>query len=358
LVPKGTPDLSIQNNLVERGKLIHHLGKKIISVLAFLAIVIGGIVIALLIVSNMKDLSFVKILAYFFKSTLTSPSGVLNTLSKTTPLLIVSLGLVVAFKTSVWNIGAEGQMAFGIIAALGATLFLNVPSLVRIILAIVFGFIGGGLWAGLAGVLKATWKVPEIPITLMQNFIADAFMLYLISGPWMTSAAGYARTDFIPEGARFPFLARPLNTTFVLSLAIVPIVYWLMNRSELGYKLSATGQNASAAAVAGLKPGKMIIVAMVISGGICGIAGVSLVLGEYFFGVKGLTSQYGFYAIVCVLIAELRVGVIPFTAFFVAFVLMGSTAITNVGVPGPFVHLTMGILFISALMRIVLKKVI
>lgn len=329
---------------------------QILSFFLFLVTVLAGIIISLLIVSSAKDLSFLKIFVYFFKATIIRPSGILNTLAKTTPLLIVSLGLLVAFKTSVWNIGAEGQMAMGIIATLGVALNMSAPALVTVILAFIISFIAGGVWAGFAGVAKAKWNVPEIPMTLMQNFVAMAIMAYMISGPLMTTEPGYARTAFIPENLRFPFIKDPLNTTFLFALALIPIIYWLMNKSVLGYKLSATGDNPRAAAIAGLHPKKMIIIAMVISGGISALAGTCLILGEYFFGVSGITSHYGFYAIICVLLAGGKVELVPLTSFFVAFVLMGSSAITNVGVPGPFVNLTMGIVFIAALARIIFEK--
>jgi simple sugar transport system permease protein len=317
----------------------------------------GGIVLSMLVVSNIKHLSFVKLISYFFRSTLFRGSGILHTLAKTTPLLIVSLGLLVAFKASVWNIGAEGQIVFGIIGTLGATLFLDVPVFAKIIMAFLLSFLGGGVWAAIAGVFKAKWNVPEIPVTLMQNFLALALMSFLISGPWISPEPGYSRTSFLPQNVRFPFLIDPLNSTFLIALALVPVVYWLMNKSVLGYRLSATGASPSAAAVAGLNPKRTIVIGMFISGGICALAGSCLILGEYFFGVEGLSSGYGFYGIVSVLLAELNVIMVPFTSFFVAFVLMGSSAITNVGVPGPFVNLTMGIVFIAALIRIVIQKV-
>lgn len=331
---------------------------KILSFILFIFMVLAGIIVSLLIVSSAKNLSFSEIFVYFFKATILRPSSLLNTLAKTTPLLIVSLGLLVAFKTSVWNIGAEGQMAMGIIATLCILLNMTSPALLSLILAFLASFVIGGVWAGIAGVAKAEWKVPEIPMTLMLNFVALAIMAYMISGPLMTSEPGYARTAFISENLKFPFIKDPLNTTFLFALAMIPIVYWLMNRSVLGYKMSATGQNPQAAAIAGLHPKKMIIVAMIISGGISAWGGTCLVVGEYFFGVSGITSHYGFYAIICVLLAEDKVELVPLTSFFVTIVLMGSAAITNVGVPGPFVNLTMGIVFIAALARITFEKVV
>ncbi len=329
-----------------------------LSLFLFLTIVLGGIVAALLVVSSVKGLEFTTVFGYFFKATITRPSGILNTLTKVTPLMIVSLGLLVAFKTSVWNIGAEGQIVMGIVGTLAIALNVHAPGVVNVILAFVASFVAGALWAGFAGALKARWNVPEIPVTLMQNFIAAALMSFLISGPWMTSEPGYARTPFIPDSMKFPLIRDPLSTTVVIAVLLVPIVYWLMNRSVVGYKLAATGENPSAAAAAGLNPRRMMVLGMILSGGICALAGTTLILGEYYFGVQGITSSYGFYAIVCVLLAEMNVLVVPLTAFFIAFVLMGSSAITNVGVPGPFVNLTMGIVFIAALVRIVFQKAV
>jgi simple sugar transport system permease protein len=326
--------------------------------LIFIFITFFGIFLCLLPICQSKNLSIVEIFNYFLYSTITSPSGLAQTLMKTTPLLITSLGLCIAFKARVWNIGAEGQIAFGVIASLGTCLFLPLPGIIKIILAIVFSLLLGAAWGGVAGYLKSRWSVPEIPITLMQNFVALALMDFLIAGPWLSSQPGYAHTDPLPLDARLPYLAYPLNSSFLLGIILVPIVFWIMKRSVFGFQLKATGYNPIAANYGGINVKKIIVMSMFVSGGICALAGTSLVLGEFFFGVKGVTGNYGFYAIVSTLIARLDPKLTPFTSFFVALVLVGTNALTLKGIPGPFVHLSVGILFIGAVLIFLLEKVI
>ena len=331
--------------------------KRVSFVLIFFAIIFFALFLALFFVSYANGLPFLEILAYFFTSSFFSISGLLNVLVKTTPLLIATLGTLIAFKCRIWNIGAEGQMALGVMMTLWASLFFDIPGILRIILAFVLSFLAGALWAALAGGFKAKWNVPEIPITLMQNFVALAVLNFLISGPWMPGdMPGYARTPALSEEVRFPFLAFPLNTTFLVSLVLVPIVYFLMYRSSLGYKLRATGESPKAANYSGMNSKKLIVITMFISGGLCALAGTTVVVGEYFFCVKGITGNLGFYAIVCALIARMRPELTPFTSFFVAAVIVGASALSIKGVPGQFVHLAVGILFIASLLETLYER--
>lgn len=330
--------------------------RRILLSLIFIFITFGGIFLCLLPICQSKNLSIVEIFSYFLYSTIASPSGLSQTLMKTTPLLITTLGLCIAFKARVWNIGAEGQIALGVVASLGVCLFLPLPGIVKIVLAAALSFLFGAAWGGLAGYLKSKWSVPEIPITLMQNFVALAVMSFLIAGPWLSSQPGYAHTDSIPLGARLPYLAYPLNSSILVGILLIPIVFWVMNRSVFGFQLKATGYNPNAAAYGGINVKKIVIMCMFLSGGICALAGTSLILGEFFFGVKGITGNYGFYAIVSVLIAKLDPKLTLFTSFFVAMVLVGTNALTLKGIPGPFVHLSVGILFIGAVLVFLIEK--
>lgn len=324
--------------------------------LIFIFITFFGIFLCLLPICQSKNLSIVEVFSYFLFSTIASSSGLSQTLMKTTPLLITTLGLCIAFKARVWNIGAEGQIALGVVASLGVCLFLPLPGIVKIALAFIFSFLFGAAWGGLAGYLKSKWNVPEIPITLMQNFVALAIMSFLIAGPWLSSQPGYAHTDSIPFDARLPYLAYPLNSSLLVGILLIPVVFWIMNRSVFGFQLKATGYNPTAAAYGGINVKRIVIMCMFVSGGICALAGTSLILGEFFFGVKGITGNYGFYAIVSVLIAKLDPKLTPFTSFFVAMVLVGTNALTLKGIPGPFVHLSVGILFIGAVLVFLIEK--
>ncbi len=324
--------------------------------ITFVGICFLAIFIALAIVCQIQGLNLIQTFSYFITSTFLSEKGILHSLVKTTPLLIATLGLSVAFSSHVWNIGAEGQMALGIVMTLWATLFLDIPGFLRIIIAIILSFIAGAAWAAPAGYIKAKWNVPEIPITLMQNFVTLALMLYLIANPWKPEGSGYARTAFLPETAKMPFLAYPLNSSFLLALVLIPIVYWLMKKSMLGYKLRATGQNIEAARFGGINTKRMIVLSMAISGGICALAGTALVAGEFFYGVEGMTGGFGFYAIVCVLLARMRPELCLFTSYFTGAIIIGTTNLTLRGVPTQFVEMSVGIIFIASVLTYLIQE--
>ncbi len=335
------------------GKLARLLSKPLL----FLVIVFSAVSLGLLAISSFENVPFFDVSKAFFNGSFFSKSGILNSMTKTVPLLITSLGLLIAFKSKLWNVGGEGQIALGVIATLGVCLFIDLPSILIIILAFSLSFFLGGIWGSFAGFLKSKMEIHEIPITLMQNFIVLAFLSYLIAGPWNPAGLiAYPRTDFIPNSLRFPFIIEPLNTIFLFALALIPIIYLLMNKTCFGFKLNVVGKNPYAAEYAGINSGRITILAMFLSGAICGLAGTSLVVGEFFFGVGGITGNFGFYAIVCLLIARLRPELTLFTSFFVGGILMGAAALKSLGLSSAFANLSIGIVFVSTLILNILEK--
>jgi len=323
--------------------------------ISFLILVFSFFFAFLFAICLIKNISFSDVLVFYFNSCLTTQGGLLLSLQKSVPLIIATIGVIIAFKSSMWNVGAEGQIALGVLATAGASLYLPIPGILRIIVALILSFVVGAFWASIASTLKIKWGVPEMPITLMLSFIAIAIFDYVIANPWQ-AGTGYARTETIPELARIPFLSFPLSWTFVFSILLIPIVYWLIKKSTLGYKIRMVGLNARAASYAGTNPNKIMFIAMFLSGGVCAIAGSFIILGDQFFAVRDITAGYGFYALPAAIIAKLRPELVPFSSFLIAMIVVGSSALVIKGVPGQFAYLILGIMFMAGLLENLIGK--
>lgn len=316
-----------------------------------ISLVLGLFAVSLVSISLFMNLEISEIFTHLFRSTLGSEFGILSILRRTTYLLVVSLGLAVAFSSGVWNIGGEGQILWGGLLTVAVGLLLTLPSVPLILLALIASFAVGGAWAMLAGFLKAKWNVNEIVSTLMLNFVALATMIEIAGGPLRDPVVLIAQTKSISQDLRFPFIAYPLNTAFLVSLTLIPLVYLLMAKSVLGYKLRIVGGSTAVAAAAGINTGKMVMVAMFISGGLCSLAGSLLVFGQFFQAQAGMTGSFGFYAIVSTLLGKSRPELMFFTSLLLAFIITGTESLRILGVPGSFTQVVVGLMFIVVVLR-------
>ncbi|MGC8817515.1 MAG: ABC transporter permease [Candidatus Hadarchaeum sp.] len=315
-----------------------------------IAAIIGAVIGVVAISSVVSGVDLERSFSTFLTYTVGSHSGILYVLKRTTPLILASLGLAVAFKSGFWNIGAEGQIAIGAIASTGVCLFLGLPDLAAVALAFILSFVITGLYSAVSGYLKVKWDVNDIVVTMMMNFIALALFHYLISGPWFWKQAGavglYSRTAPIPEGMRFPFISQPLSSAFILAIAFVFIVYFLMKKTVLGYQLRVVGDNPTTALCQGINVKRVFVVGAIISGGLCGLAGMSLVLGEFFRMQAGITGNYGFFAIPIAIFCRNEPLLVPFGSFLVAIIIEGTLALTTLGMPSALSEVLLGVLFL------------
>ncbi|MBC7219477.1 MAG: ABC transporter permease [Hadesarchaea archaeon] len=314
------------------------------------AAIIGAVIIVVALSSVISGVDLEKSFATFFRYTVGSQSGILYVLKRTTPLILASLGLAIAFKSGFWNIGAEGQIAIGAIATTGTCLFLGLPDAVAVAAAFILAFVFAGIYSGVSGFLKVKWDVNDIVVTMMMNFIALALFHYLISGPWFWQQAGavglYSRTAPIPEGMRFPFISPPLSSAFIMAIIFIFIVYFLLKKSVLGYQLRVVGDNPMTALCQGINVRRIFTLGAILSGGLCGLAGMSLVLGEFFRMQAGITGNYGFFAIPIAIFCRNEPVLIPFGSFLVAVIIEGTLSLTTLGMPSALSEVLLGILFL------------
>jgi len=304
------------------------------------ALVISGLLIAL--VGGDPVGTFQHILLSAFGDV-----GVLSdTLVKATPLIFTGLACALAFRMRLWNIGAEGQLFMGAwgasavvlvpIVPPGTTIFITIP------LMILAGMAAGALWAGIAGWLKARFKVNEIITTLMLNYIAILWVRFWVFGPW--SEGGFQLSRQFPREAWLPRLTDlgktfralsglTVHLGFVFALVAALLVWYLLKRTRKGYEIRLIGDNPQAARYAGINIGRNIILVMLASGALAGMAGMSEVTGVVHRMQDGISAGYGFTGVIIAYLAKFNpFGVVIASIAFGALVLAGRE-IQPAGIP-------------------------
>ncbi|MBM7829989.1 simple sugar transport system permease protein [Agromyces cerinus] len=279
-----------------------------------------------------------------------------ETLNFATPLIAAGLGVALGFRVGLFNIGGRGQML--IAAALGgwAGFALDLPPVLHMVVALVIGIAGGALWAGIVGLLKARTGAHEVITTIMLNYVAFYLVSYwLREGFLKTPGSNNPKSPATKATAVFPDLLGPeynLHFGFILVIAATVFTWWLLSRSNLGFKFRAVGENPNAARVAGISVKRMYVYAMLLSGGLVGLAGVNQVLGTTTSGFgAGIDSGIGFDAITVALLGRSRPwGVFVAGILFGAFKAGGFSMQAAEGVPIDIVLVVQSliVLFIAA----------
>lgn len=245
------------------------------------------------------------------------------------PVALVSMGLIITFTAGLWNIGVEGQMAFGAVCASGIALFIPLPAPLSIIVQIVVAMLGGILWALLVGILKTRFGVHEIFGGVGLNALANVTAIYLISGPWSPPEGGSAQsTAPFPEAARFPPFSSEYNISLLaltLTLIAIVAVILILNGTRWGLNLRATGKNARSALLLGVPTTYSALQALMACGALAGLAGAYRVMFTYASLRPFVSGGIGFLGLLVVLLVGIRALWTPFVAFAFAAILAGST---------------------------------
>ena len=271
-----------------------------------------------------------------FLSALDSRVHIAETFVKAAPLIFTGLAVAVAFRAKFWNIGAEGQLLAGAMAAafIGAREGLPAWSLVP--LMILAGAVAGGLWACVPAVLKTRYKVDDVVTSLLLNFVIFYLMMALLDGPWKDPLSGYPDSPDIRMDAEFPILLHRtrLHLGVLLALLAAPAVWWIMRRTTLGFSIRAVGENPVASRYAGISTGGVIMMTAMLSGALAGLAGVGEVAGLHFQVMSGISPGYGYTGIVIAMLARLNpIGVVPAALFFAVVVTGAESMSRATGVP-------------------------
>ena len=280
-----------------------------------------------------------------------------ETLTFATPLIAAGLGVGLAFRVGMFNIGGRGQMLIAASAAGWVGFGWDLPWGIHMIVAVLAGMLGGALWAGIAGLLKARTGAHEVIVTIMLNYIAYYLVSWMLRTPGLLQAPGSSnpKTPAIKETAVFVKILGPqynLHFGFILAIVATIIVWWILNRSNLGFQFKAVGENPNAARVAGINVKSMYFYAMLISGALVGLAGVAQVLGTVTTGFSsGIDAGIGFDAITVALLGRSTPwGIFAAGILFGAFKAGGFSMQAAEGVPVEIVLVVQSliVLFIAA----------
>lgn len=277
------------------------------------------------------------------------------TLAAATPLILTGLATAVAFRAGAFNVGVEGCVYVGGLAAayVGFT-FVTLPAPVLIPLALTGGLVAGSLWMLLPGVLKARLDVDEVVTTLMLNFIALSFTAYLVNGPLLAPGSANSATPMIVDAGRLPRLMPPstLNVGFLIALGLL-VLYWLWDkRTALGFETRIAGMNARFAAASGIDVPMLVIKMMLLSGAIGGLAGAIHAQGSVGRFVVGFSPGYGFTGIAVALLGRgSAVGIFLAAILFGALATSGATIQLFSDVPIEIVNILQGMVMIFAVAR-------
>jgi ABC-type uncharacterized transport system permease subunit len=265
------------------------------------------------------------------------PRQITETLLRATPLLLMGLGLTVAFRSKAWNIGGEGQYFIGALSGflVGIALQDKWPAGLLIPAMLVAGALGGALWAGIAALLKVRRGINEIITTLMLNYIAQFFVYYLARGPLKDPDSYLPQSSQLVGAARMPTLGDTrLHIGIVIAALLIPVVYTLLWKMPLGFRLRAIGSNQKAARYAGMSVGLGLALALLFSGALAGLSGVIEVSALRPRLKEGISAGFGFTGILVALLGRLHPIGVLIAAFFFAALTIGAQSMHSIyGLP-------------------------
>lgn len=278
-----------------------------------------------------------------------------ETLTNSVPLILAGLGMTVAFRAGLFNIGGQGQVVLGAIVGGYVGFSWDLPPVVHVLAAMAGAILGGVVWAGIAGVLKARTGASEVIVTIMLNSVSGYLLAQLLTtAAFIGVGKSNPKSMYVAQNAEYPLLLGPsfrLHAGFLVALLAAVAVWWLLERSQIGFQIRATGLNAAAARTAGINVGRITVVTMAISGALCGLAATGPVLGTQHYLISSVAGSIGFDAITVALLGRSRpLGTVLAGILFGGLAAGGSTMQAATGTPIDIVLVLQStiVLFIAA----------
>ncbi len=306
---------------------------------------------------------------YMFNGAFSSEKAIARTLLEATPMIFTGLAVLFAFKGGMFNIGAQGQITIAALVVAGVGAFVTNKYINNVIVIVIFGVIAGALWAGIAGILKARLGIHEVISTIMLNYIALNVEQYLINYPLKQGGINgqNPQTPPVLDSARFahlmPWTKEALNYGFIIAIIMVIIVWYIFEKTVLGYKIKAVGNNPTASENAGIKVKVVMGLTFAISGAIASFAGIERVLGgvgQYTYK-QGLLSTLGFDGIAVALLGKNNpFGALAAAILFAALRVGGRSMQFNTNVPSQIVIMIQSLIILliagENIFRMMLEK--
>lgn len=330
---------------MKKMKNMSELGKSLAAI--GIALIIGALFILL------SGESPIEAYGALLKGALGSPKSIANTISKSIPLAFTGLAVALGSRCGMLNIGAEGQLHAGAMAAVLTALSLSfLPAPLLMLVSILMGVLAGMVIGSIPGIFKATLNTSEVIVAIMLNYICTLFTSWLVNGP-VKAQGSTAQTHVIPEGVWFGrlFPQTQLTSSLFLLLGVAAVLYIFLWKTSLGFQLRAVGANASAAGTAGIKVSLFMILSMVLSGGLAALGGVTEVFGKYHRFIEGFSPSFGFTGIAVAILGRNHPAGVLLTALLFGIMDMGAlrmSRVTNVSTNMVTVVQSLVILLVAA----------
>ena len=275
-----------------------------------------------------------------------------ETVHRAIPLTVLSLGTAVAFRMKFWNIGQEGQFymgAFG--ASLIAFAFPNLPSPILLSMMFIAGLVFGGMWAMIPAILKMVFSTNETLVTLMLNYIAIRWISYLQYSAWRDpQSLGFPKISQFSSNAVLPRMFNNIHIGLIISLCLVVVIYIILKKTKLGYEIDVIGESEATARYAGMNVFKITVIAVVLSGGLCGIAGMMQASAVERSLSDQLSGGLGFTSVIVAWLARLQPGVIVIAAFLFSLLIQGGNFLqSSLQIPAAIAQILQGIIIFFVL---------
>jgi len=344
--PTTTGEASPEPRLRGPVRLLREVLPYVLALL--LAFLVSGIVIAVLGYDPIE--AFRTILSTSFRTGF----GFTETLTKWVPLVLLALGFTIPLAVGRFNIGGEGQLLVGATAAAGVGIvYADLPTAVLLPFTLVAGILAGAVWAGIAALLMGRFGVNEILSTVLLNFVSFQVLDYAATKVWSDPAAGVAATRSVGEGAQLPTIGGPpgVHAGILLAVLVSLATILVTRRTAAGFELRASGLNPRAAAINGIRVGRIAVVALIIGGALGGLAGALEVSGVHGRAIEGMQSNFLLLGIIVGLIARGSALWVPVVAFGIAILEVGASSMQRtVGVPAEMVLIIEALILIFLLL--------
>ncbi len=287
---------------------------------------------------------------YLLKGAFGNTMKIATTLTKAIPLMLCGLCVSVAFKMRLMTIGAEGQMTIGCLAASGVALYAPIEGPAKLLVMLVAGFLAGGLWAVISVLPKVYLGVSEVIVTLLMNYVGILFSEYFIYGPWRDPNGDNMpfSAPFGPD-ARLPYLFGGVHAGILVALVAAVILYFVFKHTVWGYQLRVIGESQNAARYAGINIKRNILITMLISGGLAGLAGMCEVSGTVGILKTGIANNSGYTAIIIAYLAKFNPLLVVLVSILFGGLQAGSYSMQLVGLPVQIVPLLQGAILLFVL---------
>lgn len=332
-------------SLEKRDRLPSYMRALVPFIFVVLALVFCGILIL--------ALGFNPFTVYgkMLKSAFGTSKGLSQSILYSIPLMLCGLGVSVSFKMNINNIGAEGQYAFGAFAATGFALFgPELPIYIELPVLFVIGMLAGALWGMVAVIPKAFWGVNETIVTLMMNYVALLILDHVCYGAWRNTTLTVPYTDTFAESAWLPTIpGTNIGMGFLIAIVVAVLIFLFFKFTTAGYQIGIIKNSLNAARYAGINIKKNILIVMLISGALAGMAGVVQITGLTHKLQPGLPNNAGFTAIVIAYLSKFNPLVVILVSIFFGGLTTGSFAVQISGVPSQVATLIQGAILLFVL---------